>query len=325
MSDAFIYPERVNALNGESGSGKSWVAMLTAAQVIQAGGHIIYIDLEDHPDSIVARFRALGCSDPQIEAGLTYIRPDQRFNDRALDYLTELIALRNTSLVVIDSIGELMALEGCKPNDDDAVATLYRRIPRALARLGPAILLIDHVPKDNERSPLYGIGSQRKRAAIDGASYMVDQVKAFSADRPGRIRLTTAKDRNGNYAIGTVAAVIDVTPTPGDTLRIDVGSPAEAGPGGFRYTAVMEKVTRYLEWQPAKEANRTAIKEGIRSNSSTALTGALDTLVDERYVTKRTEGRADIYHLERLYSELEDLIGDNRDTTGTHGDKSPNT
>lgn len=308
MSDAFIYPERVNALNGESGSGKSWVAMLTAAQVIQTGGHVIYIDLEDHPDSIVARFRALHCTDPQIEAGLTYIRPDQRFNQRALDYLTELIALRHTLLIVIDSIGELMALEGCKPNDDDAVALLYRRIPRTLARLGPAVLLIDHVPKDNERSPLYGIGSQRKRAAIDGASYMVEQVRAFSSDRAGRIKLTTAKDRNGNYAIGTVAAVIEVTPQPGDRLRLDVGSP-QAPSQGARWmpTGIMEKVSRLLEG--GTEMTYNSIKASIRANDGNVVRAALDELTAGGWVTRRDGARnSQNYTSVRPFREADTLI-----------------
>ena len=307
MSDALIYAERINALNGESGSGKSWVALLTAVEVMQAGGHVVYVDLEDHPASIVARLRALGATDEQILDNLAYIRPEARFGERAAAYLADLVTSKNTALVVIDSIGELMALEGCKPNDDDAVALLYRRIPRMLAKLGPAVILVDHVPKDNERSPLYGIGSQRKRAAIDGASYMVEQVKAFSAARDGKIKLTTAKDRNGNYATGTVAAEIDVFAEGGDRLRLVVREPAGVSPDGtFRPTGVMEKVSRFLErQQPAREANRNAIKDGTNSNKGAILTAALTALVSEGYATVRTEGQATIYTFVRSFSELD--------------------
>lgn len=292
VTDALIYTERVNALNGESGSGKSWVALLTAVQVMQQGGHVVYIDLEDHPASIVARLRALGATDHHILHRFVYIRPEARFSDTAATYLTDLITREATTLVVIDSIGELMALEGCKPNDDDAVATLYRRIPRMLARLGPAVLLIDHVPKDNERSPLYGIGSQRKRAAIDGASYMVEQVKAFSADRDGKIKLTTAKDRNGNYATGTVAAEIDVHAEPGDQLRLTVKAPKSTADtvGRWMPTGVMEKVSRLLE-PPTGAVERpeltyNTIKQSVRTDGNTLRT-ALDELTMGGWITRK--------------------------------------
>lgn len=51
MTDALIYPGRLNALNGEPGGGKTWVALHTCAEAIQNGYHALYIDLEDHPGS----------------------------------------------------------------------------------------------------------------------------------------------------------------------------------------------------------------------------------------------------------------------------------
>jgi hypothetical protein len=308
MSDALIYPERVNALNGESGSGKSWVALQTAAETIQTGGHVIYIDLEDHATNIVARLLALGATRDELRRGLTYIRPEARLGPDAETHLRRIIEARGTTLVVIDSIGELMALEGCKPNDDDAVATLYRRIPRMIARLGPAVLVIDHVPKDNERSPLYGIGSQRKRAAIDGASYMVEQVKAFSADRDGKIKLITAKDRNGNFATGTVAAEINVHAEEGDRLRLEVKAPKVSQIGGrWVPTGIMEKVSRLLEDGP--EMTHNTIKMSVRANDGNHLKIALAELVEGGYITRRDGPRnSHNYTSIRPYREIDTLI-----------------
>jgi hypothetical protein len=63
-----------------------------------------------------------------------------------------------------------MALDGAKPNDDDT-ARWFRGLPAA-ARLGPAVVVIDHVVKSDEGG-LWPIGSQRKagsdlRRAVHG-------------------------------------------------------------------------------------------------------------------------------------------------------------
>ena len=78
----------------------------------------------------------------------------------------------------MDSIGESLAAEGFKPNDDDDVTRWFRLLPRRLARNGAAVMGVDHVTKSAEGRGLYAIGSQRKLAAIDGAAYLVDVVSA---------------------------------------------------------------------------------------------------------------------------------------------------
>src|SRR5687768_4458081 len=104
MTDALIYAERINALNGESGGGKSWVALHTCAEVIHQGGHVLYIDLEDHPASIVARLTALGCTPHQIDQQFHYIRPDRPMAATAMERIEQQIADLGIVLVVIDSL-----------------------------------------------------------------------------------------------------------------------------------------------------------------------------------------------------------------------------
>lgn len=237
MTEALIYAERINALNGESGSGKSWVALHTCAETIQQDGHVLYIDLEDHPASICARLAALGCTPNQIDQQFHYIRPDRPMSAQAIERIEQQIIDLGIVLIVIDSLGELLALQGCKPNDDDAVAKLFRAIPRRLANAGPAIILIDHVPKNNENAPLFAIGSQRKKAAIDGAAYMVETVKAFAAGTPGIMKLVTAKDRNGNFPTGSIAAQINVVSEGnGDRMVLEVKAPELTADGKIKQT-----------------------------------------------------------------------------------------
>lgn len=285
--DALLYQGRINALSGESGSGKSWVAMQAAVEVMSDGGQVIYVDLEDHATSVIARFRDLGLPDEIIVRCLHYISPSQPLREESAEYVDRLIGEHAVELVVIDSVGELMALQGVKPNDDDAVAGLYRAIPRRWARLGPCVLLIDHVPKSNDRSPLYGIGSQRKRAAIDGAAYMVEQTSPFATGRSGQMRLLTAKDRNGWYPTGTTAAVIDVE--VGERLALTIRAPErrdEPAKTGSRPDAVMAAITAWLYRQPGRRSHLYAMRQAKLCSSSATLAIAIETLATEGHIAK---------------------------------------
>jgi len=206
---ALFYAERINALIGESGSGKSWISQWAIAQVLAAGRCAIVVDLEDHVGSYVARLRGLGVDDDAIRDRLVYISPERSFNEMAGTWLDELVASRDVGLAVIDSTGEAMALDGAKPNDDDDTARWFRRLPRRISRLGPAVLLLDHLPKATDGPTGFAIGSQRKRAAIDGAMYRVEVGVAPAKGKEGHLKLVCAKDRSGYYQHG--AKVADVT------------------------------------------------------------------------------------------------------------------
>ena len=305
MTDALIYPGRLNALSGEPGGGKTWVALHTCAEAIQNGYHALYIDLEDHPGSIVGRLKALGCGGDEILERFHYIQPGKAMSIKAMAYVERKIRTLGVALVVIDSIGELASLQGTKDNDDE-MARLYRLIPRALAKLGPAVLLLDHVPKNKDTAaPLFGIGSQRKKAAIDGAAYMVETVKAFAADTPGKIVLRTAKDRNGNFVVGHVAAEIGLTPqSGGDRLILDVHAPEMAGTGVIRQTTNMGKVSRFLERLGGPSSRRGIIQgAGIHQRNIGIV---LDQMLDEGWieVVRGGAGKPDSYTLRRPFDEL---------------------
>lgn len=289
--DALIYPGKINALNGESGSGKTWVALQAAAELILGDQHVIWVDLEDGPTTIITRLRVLGVPDHVTSHYLIYLRPDRKASPQALDLVDGYIATYQAALVVIDSVGELIALHGCKPNDDDDVARLYRAIPRRWANLGPAVLLIDHVPKNSEGT-LYGIGSQRKRAAIDGASYMVETIRGFSATEPGRLKLIVAKDRHGTFTTGSVAAEVDMTPESG-ALTIDVRAPERTVDGARnRPWQNMERVAAWLHAQPDQTAPSV---NHIKQQKPGGLTGkriadAVDELEAEGWVVLEGAG-----------------------------------
>ena len=247
---ALLYPGGVHSIAGESGSGKSWAALAVVAAVLAAGDGAVYVDLEDTPAGVLGRLLALGASADALRARLAYVRPDVPLHDVDREALLALVTERRPALVVIDSAGEALAMDGLSQNEDDAVARWFRYGPRSIATLGPAVLLLDHVVKADDARGLWAIGSQRKRAAIDGAAFVLEQRKgdAFSRERPGRARLIVAKDRHGTFRRGQHVADMLVQPD-GEQVSIRlvaVADDAAGAPGLGRPTWFMDRISRVL-------------------------------------------------------------------------------
>lgn len=278
-----IYPGRVHSIAGEPGGGKTWLALHLAAETIRAGERALVIDYEDTPSSCVARLRALGLTDDQITRQLLYVQPQRPLLGRGrinADALTEL-ASWDIAVAVIDSVGESIATEGLKPNDDDDVVRWMQTLPRRLAHHnGAAVLLLDHVAKEREGRGLWAIGSQRKLAAIDGAAYMLEVGVAPTRTVEGHVRLIAAKDRHGTHQRGHQVAQVDIVPT-GDRTRITVHAPAGADGTPFRPTVLMERVSRYLEEHGT--SSKREIQSGVDGRNQ-VIGQALELLVVEDYV-----------------------------------------
>lgn len=295
-----LYPGRVNAFHGESGSGKSWMAMAACAEVLRAGGRVLYVDLEDHIASVVARFRALGVADDFIADDLDYISPAGPYTVPAQAAVQALVAERCHALVVIDSVGEGMAIDGAKQNDDDAVAQWMRRLPRALAGLGPAVVLIDHIPKADDAPKLFAIGSQRKRAAIDGVAYRVEARSHPAKGRTGYLALIVAKDRNGYFQAGAKAADVTVwSAEDGNQVEITLRSPE----ANQRPTVLMEKLSRYLEGGGAQTGRQ--LEAGVQGKTD-AKRRAIELLVEEGFVGRHPKGQAVYHHSIKPFRRDED-------------------
>lgn len=196
-----IYAGAVNGIHGDSGSGKGWVVCHLITQNAAQGRRTMLLDLEDTADSIISRLRMLGLDNHQILTWLIYIRPQVTLGPGAVERLVELIDAYNVQAVIIDSIGEAFALEGVNEDKDVEVGPWYRRVARPLAETGAAVVLVDHSTKAAD-NPLHPSGSKRKRAAVTGASYLAEALKPFVKGQGGRLRLTCAKDRHGNYRRG---------------------------------------------------------------------------------------------------------------------------
>ena len=219
-----LYAGAINGIHGDSGAGKGWAVCFAIDQELRAGRTVMLLDFEDTAESIVARLVALGATPEAIRDRLLYIRPQTEFGVTAVDHVTTICVDRDVSLVVIDSLGEAFALEGIDENKDVEVGPWYRKVARKIAEVGPAVLLIDHSTKASD-NPLHPSGSKRKRAAITGASYFAEAVKPFVKNEGGRLRLTCAKDRHGNYRKGEVVANLVMGKSITESVRLELHEP----------------------------------------------------------------------------------------------------
>lgn len=270
---ALFYPGKVNGIAGDSNAGKSFTAMLAAKQEMEAGNHVIYIDYEDDAAAVALRFlNDLRAAPSVLREQLVYLNPREALTEEGRAHLRQTLENYRPTLAVIDSTGESMSTEGVKPNEDDETALWFQRLPRWIAERGPAVVVIDHQTKAD--GGLWPIGSQRKRAAINGAQYVQATVTPFDQWTSGGSKIVCAKDRLGTYATGKTVAEfrVDVNADERFTLHA-VGGPAGAvdgDPRGLSSRAaaeekLMEAISQWLAELPPNHdgASRSTLQREV--------------------------------------------------------------
>lgn len=287
-----FYAGRINAVFGDSGGGKTWLALYAIQQVMEAGRSAVLIDYEDHPAATVSRLEALGVSRKTIFKHLVYIQPQERWNPAAEKNLLSGLNNRDVAIAVIDSTGEGMAIDGINPNADDEVARWFRGAARTLSGVGAAVVLIDHVPKGQQggRNTDFQIGSQRKRAAINGAAYFLDVISAPSRDQDGKFKTITRKCRFGWRKHGTIACEVEMRNREDGSIEFIVTQPERREVASdFRPTWTMQKLSEWLStlgqpvsWRQAREA---PVGKGGGKADRRTVDAALVCLRDEGYIS----------------------------------------
>lgn len=213
-----LLPPALNYLFGDSGDGKSFVALIAALEEIRAGHPPIWLTYEDaNEDLIIDRLRLLGATEDEV-AMLSFITPQATLSV-GTQRIADLAAVRKARLVVLDSVGEAMAVGGVNEDKDNEVGPWFRQTLRKLHDLNPAlaILPIDHSTKSKD-NPLFPSGSKRKRSAPTGRAYLLNVRAPFAVGAVGFVQLVVAKDRGGLFKRGDIAAeiMLDATVTPYD-------------------------------------------------------------------------------------------------------------
>lgn len=303
-----FYAGRVNGLYGEPGKGKTWIALAVVAEVLAGGGAVGWIDLEEPAPGIVGRLLDLGVEPGVIVERFAHFAPEETIRHAAA--LQAALDELEPALVVIDSCGEALAIEGAGPNNDDEVASWFRTWPRWLANRpgAPGVIVIDHVVKDEGTRGLWPGGSQRKKAAINGSAFMATPIKELGRGVEGRLKLVTSKDRNGHHRTGHKAAefVLDST-GPAMAWRLERAEQLAEGEV-FRPTVLMERVSRYLEEHSPEAANTNEVLKAVTGKHA-GIRQALEVLAAEGHIESLASGQSHIHKLVRYFRELDEVVG----------------
>lgn len=298
-----FYAGSVNGLHGDSGVGKGWVVAYAIRENAKRGKRTLILDFEDIAQSAVARLIAIGLTAADILSWVEYVRPEVPLGPRAVAHFCELIRRRNIALTVIDSLGEAFATEGVDENKDVEVGPWFRRVARPLADTGTTLLLVDHSTKATDNA-LHPSGSKRKRAAITGASYLLEAVQPFVKGADGRLRLTCAKDRHGNYRrAAPVADLVMTTAAVGVNLTLYAPAPRGEGEGAGVDIELAARAAVKAVAEEGRPLSRVALEGLMKVKArATVKRGGIDLAVARGLLVETTGPRN-----ARLYAQAEEV------------------
>ncbi|GAB3410957.1 hypothetical protein GCM10027515_31910 [Schumannella luteola] len=261
-----LYSGTVNGLVGESEVAKSIAATCMVADELSRDGSAGWIDLDHNgAAATVARFVAAGVAPGVLRdpSRFRLVVPESR---AAVLSAIEDAAGWSPTMVVIDSVGEIVPMFGGDSNSADDYTRVHREVFARLAATGAAVLVIDHLAK-TALSTGYASGTGAKKRAMDGAYYGVKLVEPFRPGEGGASAFTILKDRHGGVR----------AKTPGETaavFRLDSRSDAwtwEFYPGRSADERSADQLSADVAFVLALDsfpASRAALQGAVRDASS---------------------------------------------------------
>jgi len=305
---ALLYRGRTHLLSGPPESGKSWLALIAAAEVLAAGGTVVWIDTDGQGWSdTLERLRTLSVSD-EARQRLHYMQPDE---PATRDGIARLAAHLLPTLVVVDSWNPALAIQGCSALSTDDVEKWNQTVLRPWGT-DITVVLVDHVTKDPERRGAYSYGSERKSGLVQVHISMDVASQPLSRETAGTYKVYAKKDRPGwhDRAPGT-RYVGDLVLRPADgrieyELRLGrPGSDDKSAPEEWHPTGIMERVSEYVS-EAGGEVPSSEIVAGVRGRREHVL-HALRVLSKYGYLGLRHEGAARMYRHVCAYREGDPL------------------
>lgn len=192
-----FYRGQFNIVFGDPESGKTLLCDYATVEELKAGGRVLRLDLDHNGvESTVSRLLGFGADESVLRDSnrFLYVEPAER--DQAIAVIDDMTDWKPT-LVIIDSIGELLPLFGAGSNSADEFTDVHTRVIKPLTRTGACVVGIDHLAKGSDSRAFGPTGTAAKKRAIGGTSIRVKVDSAFTPDKGGSAYLSIHKDRHG--------------------------------------------------------------------------------------------------------------------------------
>lgn len=192
-----FYAGQYNVVFGDPESGKTLLLDYVSAEVLNNDGHVLRLDLDHNgPESTVARLLTFGANKAALRDPdrFLYIEPESA--SQLAEIITHMPNWAPT-LVVVDSLGELIPLCSAGTDKADDFTTVHRRYIKPFTTAGAAVVAIDHLSKGSDSRAYGATGTVAKKRVIGGTSIRVNVDSPFTPGKGGSAYLAIHKDRHG--------------------------------------------------------------------------------------------------------------------------------
>jgi hypothetical protein len=240
-----FYSSAVNMVYGPPEGGKTLFVSAIAVQELSEGHSVLWVDMDHNgAEATKSRLVQYGVSEDVLNDPARFRFAAPTDSDQ-FDTITAWTLSNPQGLVIVDSMGELLAKYGVYSDSDGAYGTMHSQTLARIAGTGACVIVIDHTTKTQSNIE-YSIGSQRKKAALDGSMLQLKPSSTFVPGVGGAARLIISKDRPGG--LRAVCAPSDGKQVAGDfaigaTLADWSLSPAVAGETKARRATQAERVS----------------------------------------------------------------------------------
>jgi hypothetical protein len=296
--NCLLYAGKINAIFGESESGKTWIALEAIRQELEKNNIVFYLDFEDSARSILNRLKTLRVKSEKFKM-FRYANPDEPLGEGIGEIMRTQIMAYLPTLIVVDGVNAAMNLLGLDLEKNKDATHFSQKVLKPLRIGGAGILTIDHVTKSKDNRGNYAIGAQAKRADIDGAAFAVSVALPFGRGIDGALDITCTKDRPGFVRAicpdAKTVGVANLKSLPDGGIAVSISGGAVAISNADQR---MEQVSKFLETH-GYEMNFNDIKKRLRDEGigmgSDMVRLALDTLVARGAVAVRQLGQKNLY------------------------------
>lgn len=350
-----LYASKLNWLSAPPEAMKSFTALLASVQLMQDGHPVVYVDFEDDASTICERLYkvAVGQQYEDAEelvltwtAGALYAdgtrdRSKALFNyvaaGRAFDMKMRSLVLRaikqGAQLVTIDGCATAIAHAGLNENDNGDVNKWINAVSYPLTSAGAAVLVIDHVTKNNAPTTggsgnRYARGAGSKLAAVSGSALSFDVKEPGSVHTEARIEISVSKDRPGRIMVSKrsgrrIAGVLLSQPVTGgrEGVRLVIHPVEEisqmAEQKRFDLVAAEHIWKLVSEVGPSTKTNvsdllkERAKSKGTKGFRTETIVAATRFLIENGFVRSEQDGRKEtLYPLVEYKSSYGDIHAD---------------
>jgi hypothetical protein len=266
-----------------AGAGKSLVALVIAVTVVEHGGTVVILDVENGADEYARRLEdILGARDfdgtlAEACSQRLHYHYWPRFSlEWPQDTWGE--AIGGADLVIFDSSRLVLSSVGLEENSNDDYAKFMTALVVPLSLAGTTTMILDNVGHDGTHSR----GASTKRD-LNEVEYALSVGTRFDRDRAGFARLTRKRER-----FGGLPRVLRID-LGGDTYTAPTVIAGEDAADDFRPTVLMERVSGFVEGAPG--CTLREIRAGVQGKND-YIDAALRILIAEGNIERIQDGRA---------------------------------